>query len=75
MTEKFFEELEHVLIQYIGPVAPYIIEDSLTDLGEGKDKFDREKIPILIEALSQEITDDKKRVEFQKDMLNRIKDI
>ena len=75
MTEKFFEQLEQVLIQYIGPVAPYIIEDSLTDLGETKENFDKEKIPVLIEALSQEITDDKKRVDFQKDMLGRIKNI
>ena len=75
MTEKFFEELEQVLVQYIGPVAPYILEDNLTELGEVRENFDAEKIPILIEALSQEITDDKKRVEFQKDMLNRIKNI
>ena len=75
MTEKFFEDLEHVLVQYIGPIAPYIIDDSLADLGEVKENFNVEKIPILIEALSQEITDDKKRAEFQKDMLSRIKNI
>jgi leucyl-tRNA synthetase len=73
VTDKFFDELEQVLVQYIGPVAPYIIEEILTDLGEDKYNFEDEKIPLLIEALSREITDDKKRVEFQKDMLERIR--
>jgi hypothetical protein len=73
VTDKFFDELEQVLVQYIGPVAPYIIEDILTDLGEDKHNFEDDKIPLLIEALSREITDDKKRVAFQRDMLERIK--
>ena len=73
MTDKFFDELEQVLVQYIGPVAPYIIEDVLTDLGEDKENFEHEKVPLLIETLSREITDDKKRVDFQKDMLERIR--
>ena len=69
----FFKTIEKVLINYIGPVAHYVIDDVLLDLNEKPDKFLKEKIPLLIESISQEILDDTKRVKFQREMLNYIK--
>jgi len=71
--ENFFEKLEEVLVKIIGPVAVYIINDVLWELNETRDKFLIDKIPLLIESISREITDDKKRVYFQKEMLDLIK--
>ena len=71
--EKFFEKLEEVLVKIIGPVAVYVINDVLWELGESREKFQKDKIPLLIESISGEITDDKKRMLFQKEMLEVIK--
>ena len=71
--EDFFTQVEDVLVNYIGPVAPYVINDVLLELNEEKDKFLKEKAPLLIESLSQEILDDSKRVQFQREMLEVIK--
>jgi hypothetical protein len=71
--EKFFEKLEEVLVKIIGPVAVYVINDVLWELNESRDKFLKDKIPFLIESISGEITDDQKRMDFQKEMLDLIK--
>jgi hypothetical protein len=71
--EEFFTQVEVVLVNYIGPVAPYVINDVLLELNEEKDKFLKEKVPLLIESLSQEILDENKRVQFQREMLEVIK--
>lgn len=71
--ENFFKKLEEVLVKTIGPVAVYVINDVLWELNEIRDKFLIDKIPLLIESISREILDDKKRVHFQKEMLDLIK--
>jgi len=75
VNEDFFIKVESVLVNYIGPVAPYVINDGLLELNEEKDKFLKENVPLLIESLSQEIIDDTKRVKFQQEMLKVIKDL
>jgi hypothetical protein len=71
--DKFFEKLEEVLVKIIGPVAVYVINDVLWELNESRDKYLKDKIPLLIESISGEILDEKKRMLFQKEMLSLIK--
>ena len=71
--DKFFENLEEVLVKIIGPVAVYVINDVLWELNESRDKYLKDKIPLLIESISGEILDEKKRMLFQKEMLSLIK--
>jgi hypothetical protein len=71
--DKFFEKLEEVLVKIIGPVAVYVINDVLWELNESREKYSKDKIPLLIESISGEILDDKKRMQFQKEMLSLIK--
>lgn len=71
--EKFFNKLEEVLVKIIGPVAVYVINDVLWELNESREKFLKNKIPMLIESISGEILDDKKKVQFQREMLDLIK--
>ena len=71
--EEFFKNLESILIQIIGPVSPYVIDDVLWELNETRENFIIEKIPSLTESISREILDDKKRVQFQEEMLSLIK--
>jgi hypothetical protein len=71
--EEFFKSLENILVKIIGPVCKYVIEDVLWELNETPEKFVIEKIPSLTESISREILDDKKRVQFQEEMLKLIK--
>jgi hypothetical protein len=72
--EVFFSKLEEVLVKIIGPVAVYVINDVLWELNESREKYLKDKIPLLIESISGEILDEKKRMNFQKEMLDLIKD-
>jgi hypothetical protein len=73
VSADFFKKIENVLVGFIGPVAPYVINDVLLEFNEDPEKFAKENIPLLIESISQEILDDAKRVKFQKEMLDYIK--
>mgnify|MGYP003566052083 CR=1 FL=1 len=74
-SEEFFSELESTLIKIIGPVANYLINDVIWELNEKRDRFLKDKIPLLIESISQEINDEQKSVQFQQEMLKKIKNI
>ena len=70
---EFFKSLEAELVKIIGPVAPLIIEDTFMEMDTSKDHYLPERIPELIEMLSEEIVDDQKKVKFQQIMLNHLK--
>lgn len=73
VSEKFFEILQKELTAIIGPVAPYVLGDTLWAMGAKKERFNIDKVPELIENLSDEITDNDKKVSFQQIMLGTIK--
>ncbi len=73
--ESFFEVLKKEFIDIIGPVAPFIISDVLVEHEIRKDKLKKEAIPELIEILSEEINDEMKKVKFQQNMLNHLKEL
>jgi len=73
VNDDFFETLEKQLTAVIGPVAPIVLEDTLWAMDTTQDRFSIDRIPELIENLSDEITDEDKKVEFQKLMLAKIK--
>lgn len=68
-----FQFVERELAVFVGPLAPIILDDSIAGLGENRDAFPKEKLPELVESLSSEISDPKKQIEFQKSMLETIK--
>lgn len=71
----FFENLETQLMKIIGPVAPFILEDTLWSMDLKKEKFKAEKLAELIEAISDEIMDDSKKIDFQQVMLELMKEL
>jgi hypothetical protein len=75
VSDDFFEKIENSLVKIIGPVANYLIEDVMWELNESRENFEKDKIPMLIEAVSQEIKDEQKSVQFQQQMLNEIKNL
>ncbi len=73
VSSRFFNQLEKILIEFIGPVATYVINDSLMELNAERSQFPKTMVPELIELLSEEISDEAKKIEFQKQMLNLLK--
>ncbi|HEM48869.1 MAG TPA: hypothetical protein ENO27_01530 [Caldithrix sp.] len=69
----FFNMLEAELTKVIGPVAPLILDDTIMEMDTTKDHCLPERIPELIEMLSEEIVDSEKKVKFQQIMLNQLK--
>lgn len=70
---EFFNMLEAELTKVIGPVAPLILEDTIMEMDTNKDHYIPERIPELIEMVSEEIVDSQKKVKFQQIMLNQLK--
>lgn len=73
VSESFFKDMEQALTSIVGPVAPYVIEDTLADNEFLKTNILKEQVPELIELVSEEISDEDKKVMFQAQMLNYIK--
>ena len=72
MEAEFFSNLERILTEYIGPVAPFIIDEMLVELNEDRPGFSREKISLLAEMISRTIDDDAKRIKYQTVMLEQL---
>lgn len=70
---EFFKMLETELTKVIGPVAPLILEDTIMEMDTSKEHYLPERIPELIEMVSDEIVDNQKKVKFQQIMLNQLK--
>ena len=75
LSTDFFETLENELTKIIGPVAPLLLEEALWDIKASKEKFAKDKLPGLVEHISDEITDELKKVKFQQVMLKYLKEI
>ena len=69
----FFAQMEHELTKVMGPVATLIIDDEVAALGADKDAFPRDRMAELVEKVSSEIADERKRANFQQSMLEATK--
>ena len=72
-SAAFFTFVEEKLTEIIGPVASVILEEEIIDMGEEKGSFPVEKVSLLVEKLSRDITDDAQRIAFQKIALDALK--
>lgn len=75
LDENFYAMLETELTKVIGPVAPLLLEESLWDMDSKKERFPMERLPELVEHISDEISDNDKKVKFQQVMLRYLKEI
>jgi hypothetical protein len=69
INRGFFQTVEKELKNVMGPIASIIIDDLLTEFGENKESFPQDRALTFIEALSKELSDEKKRREFKKTMM------
>ncbi len=68
VLENFLPMVETELKRVIGPLAPLIINDKLSDLGETKDSLGQDQALSFVERLSEEISNDSKKKEFLRIM-------
>jgi hypothetical protein len=68
ISENFFPTVETELKRVIGPLAPLIISDKLSDLSETKDSLGQDQALSFVEKLSEEISNDSKKKEFLRIM-------
>ncbi len=69
----FLEQLTKQLASAIGPLAEIVIDEEIDGLGESRDDFPRDRVPDLVERVSQAIPDDARRLRFQQVMLENIR--
>lgn len=68
ISENFFSIIETELKKVIGPLAPLIITDKLSDLGETKESLGQDQALSFIETLCEDISHEAKRKEFLRVM-------
>jgi hypothetical protein len=72
ISNGFFLIVETELKKMIGPMAPFVISDKLSDLGETKESLAQDQASFFVETLSEEISDDFMKKEFLKVMTDYI---
>jgi hypothetical protein len=68
ISNGFFLMVETELKKVIGPMAPFIIDDKLSDMGATKDSLAQDQVSSFVETLSEEISDDFMKKEFLRVM-------
>ncbi len=68
ISNGFFQTVETELKKMIGPMAPIVISDKLSDMGATKDSFAQDQVSSFVQTLSEEISDDLMRKEFLRAM-------
>ena len=74
-TDEEYMEVEHIenmeteLTKIVGPVAQIIIDDVLLEMNMTRSTIKRNMVFTFVEAVSNEITDESKQLEFQEIML------
>jgi len=68
----FFGRLNGEFVEVMGPLGPVIVDDEIAALGETRESFPRDKVAALVERVSAEISDEEKRVRFQRIMLDML---
>ena len=68
ISNGFFHTVETELKKVIGPMAPFVISDKLSDMGATKDAFAQDQVSSFVQTLSEEISNDFMRKEFLRAM-------
>ncbi len=74
LPAEIFDNIEYELTLVMGPVASILLEDVLQEMGKTRDKFDRASLGIMIDFLTNHISNPDKQYQFQKNILSKIKD-
>lgn len=71
----FFENISKEFVRVVGPIGPILIDEEIANLGESREDFPRDKVSSLVERVSAQIPDEKKRLNFQRIILEAIRSL
>lgn len=71
---EFFDYLNTELSLAVGPIAGFLIEDAISDLGHRPSRFPTHRAAELVDLLGREIQREEKRVVFKQNMIVKIKE-
>lgn len=71
----FIGSMERQFKMYVGPVAEIIINDTLAELKTSREYLEKNQIPLLVELIGYQISNERKRLLFQKEMLTEIEEL
>ncbi len=74
VSSELFKELKHELTLLVGPVADIIVNDVLKQMRRTSREFEKEKLPILIDLLANQIGDGYKKIVFQKNIYSKVRE-
>jgi len=63
---NFFSMIENELAKVMGPIAPIILEDKITEFGESRESFPEDRTESFVKALGEEIADSSERASFAR---------
>ncbi len=72
---EFLKRVAEELAKALGPIASVIVDDQIAEMGQQRDAFPRNKASELVESVSSEITDEGKKIRFQRSMLEILRDL
>ena len=75
LTNEFFDFLKFRLALSMGPIAEFLIEEEIRELGVEPTKIPCHMAAELVETLARQIIRDEKKIEFQQAMLKKIRDL
>ena len=74
MIEKeFLDYLNVQLAMAIGPIAQVLIEEAIADLGYTFSQFPKQRAAELVDLLARDIQHEYKRINFKRNMVNKIR--
>ncbi|MFC1811574.1 hypothetical protein ACFL03_02670 [Thermodesulfobacteriota bacterium] len=74
LEKEFFDFLTDQLSLAIGPIAEFLIEDEIRELGDDSTRIPLRRAAELVNLLARQIPREEKRVGFQQAMANKIKE-
>ncbi len=69
----FFDAFTMMLARVVGPIASVLVDEAISDLGLDRARFPVNRVAELIGAVSSEIQQTEKRLDFQKNMIKLLK--
>ena len=75
LDREFFNYLNTQLTLAVGPIAGFIIEDAVTNLGYSISRFPRNRAAELVNMLAREIQREDKKKHFKQNMVMKIKEL
>ena len=64
VSQAFLDRLIHVFTEYVGPLAPLIIRDQISALGESQEAFPKSRIDELVQSVQSDILNPELRARF-----------